>query len=132
MVNIVEISYDIWSNNACHCQSIGAPTLEEVVDSISRLDAKHYTLATIKLSSGDEMTVGGGDSGRYVVYIESSGRFFSLCGDDRSENIYYINIGGQVGDYNVAFVVNLPQALQAATAFYRTGSADQAMQWQNQ
>jgi hypothetical protein len=64
------------------------------------------------------MAVGGGDSGRYVVYATfDNANFFTLLSLDQSEGKLLLFVAGQEGDYDKEIVVDLQSALTAAKTF---------------
>jgi Immunity protein Imm1 len=86
----------------------------------------------VTLGAGGEshLTVGGGSSNRYVVYLTFDNlHFLNLLSRDRADKMVTLFVGGQDGPFPDNTVVDLTLALRAAKAFAQTGQPDPSCKW---
>ena len=106
-------------------------TDSDIETAIERLDGEEFTTVVVNGPAPAHMAVGGGDSGRYIVYATFDNRsFFNLVGDPNLEGVEEMNVGGQSGDYPARTIIDRPRAIAAALTFARTGNLDANMKWE--
>jgi hypothetical protein len=108
------------------------PSWQDIEATINALDGKLRTVITIGGEGEAHMAVGGGSSGRYVVYATfDNANFFTLLSSDRSEGKLLLFVAGQEGDYDKKIVVDLQSALTAAKTFAEHGKVDTTLEWRD-
>jgi hypothetical protein len=126
------LTRDFWDCAACRTYLVERPSWRVIEEAIRALDGKHRTLVTIAGGKVAHMTIGGGASGRYVVYgTFDNDHFCTLTSSDQSDNKLLLFIGGQEGDYTREIVVDLVRALRAAETFAISGQMDATLPWRN-
>jgi len=78
------------------------------------------------------MIVAGSWEDLYLVNAtKDNSDFWSLVDPDGSTNKRMVFVGGQDGEYEERMFVPLPQALEAARTFYKTGEFDPSLNWES-
>lgn len=76
------------------------------------------------------MAIGGGDSGRYIVYATPDNlTFYKLINPQAPSGRCSLVAGGQRADYELRLCVGLQEALRAAKVYAETGRHDPALKW---
>lgn len=124
---------DKWTDVYCDEEEITKPSLSDIDDVITALDANVRTFVSLYGQDGTYLAIGGG-SGQYVVYASiCNEQLWNLLSDkDAGKDIVLLNAGGQEGDFPVRQVVSKLQALQAARTFSLTGQLDTNLLWEKQ
>jgi Immunity protein Imm1 len=101
-----------------------------IENAINRLDGREYTMVVIGGEPPTHLAIGGGGSGRYIVYATFDNmRFFNLIGNPTLEGSETLFIGGQPGDYPRNTIVSHSQAVAVAITFSCTGRLDSDFGW---
>jgi len=112
--------------------SIERPAWNDIEKAIRRLDGN--TCSLLVLGIGDpvpHMAIGGGDAGKYTVYVTPDNwTFHSLVNSHAQAGRSYLVAGGQLGDYANKHVVGLEDVLRAAHAYAETGGLDPGLLWE--
>jgi Immunity protein Imm1 len=112
---------DHWIGVRSRETAIEAPTEEQLLDAVRRLDGHQRTLVSCNLLDGRNFMVGGGPT-HYVVCLgdPETQHYDTLPGAGGDEWIA-IRAGGQDGDYPAKEVVDRAQALEAASRVWHAG-----------
>jgi hypothetical protein len=100
----------------------------ELADAVGRLDGHNTTAVTVG-AFGNELLIGGGDEGNYIVTVFRDGMPFSLVGDRQAGGVRMMVIGGQLIPQPEQYLVGPERALAVARYFARTGQLDQSESW---
>lgn len=103
------------------------PSVEDVSQSVQRLDQERYSCIPLRRVSGEHLMVGGG-RGLYVCYFSAGDDvFWSLVGSCSLHQKIGIVVGGQLGEYLSSLVVTADAAIEAAVFFALNGSMSPQM-----
>ncbi len=98
---------------------------------LENLDGQRRTLVMLRNDGDANLVVGGGQSGKYVVYATFDNRSFQILARDlESESMITVNAGGQAGEYPARWVVGISDAMQAALRFALDGVLDPSLIWE--
>jgi Immunity protein Imm1 len=128
---IKNLSTDLWGGPAeVEDDDIPAPSWQQIEAAIRALDGKRRTMVTLCADGESHLTVGGGSSNRYVVYMTfDNTKFLNLMAGDRGDKTVTLFVGGQDSLFSDDTVVDLTLALRAAKAFTETGQPDPSCKW---
>jgi hypothetical protein len=109
------------------------PGWTEIEAAIRRLDGKTCSLVVIAFGDSDapHMAIGGGGSGKYLVYGTLDNMTFrNLINPAAPIGRCFLVAGGQRGEYAEKHCVGLSDALRAAKTYAETGQYDSALRWE--
>lgn len=111
-----------WDEGDEESESVG-PSSGEVSACAQALDGMSRTLVTIYRGEA-HLAVGGAASTGMVVYCTFDNEvFWQLVGDPGAQGVVAVAAGGQEGEYEARFRVQIAAAIEAAVEFLATGTA---------
>jgi hypothetical protein len=129
-VYIREVQFDDWrstDDEGSIIQDADERTLERL---INRLDGKRFTLVILRGPGEDQLAIGGGLEGRYVMYqTRDNETFWEPSRESAPDERVVLVVGGQTGEYPARQVVGSQEAIAAATEYARKGSLTTAVRW---
>ncbi|ALX13165.1 hypothetical protein P350_17265 [Burkholderia cepacia JBK9] len=105
----------------------------QVIAAFERLNGIDRSTLVFDASDATVMTIGGGNDGRYVVFIASEidAVLLNLATPEApADETIELVTGGQRGGYPAQQCVDRATATQAAVYFVSTGGADPRLCWQ--
>jgi hypothetical protein len=124
-------SVEKWVGNRNEGELIENPDWNQIEAAICELDGKSKTLVTLGVDDETYMTIGGGESGKYVVSVTFDNiSFHNLVDLSKSDKTEKLVIGGQEGIYPAKICVDLLRCLLAARTFAELGKLDSLLVWQ--
>lgn len=127
---VTALSIDLWDGVTDEGDDIPAPSWQQIEAAIRDLDGKRRTIVTLAAEAESHLTIGGGSSNRYVVYMTFDNmEFHNLLSGDRAEQVVKLFVGGQDGLYPDNTVIDITLALKAARGFAETGQPDPSCKW---
>jgi Immunity protein Imm1 len=130
---VLNLSTENWVDNQDEGELIENPTWSQIEQAIRELDGKTKTLVT--LGAGDEcyMSIGGGESGKYLVNVTFDNlSFHNLVVPSKSDALEKLVVGGQEGNYSAKMRVNLEMAILASQTFTAAGKLEMSMPWEEE
>jgi Immunity protein Imm1 len=106
------------------------PNWNQIETAIRELDGKSKTLVTL---GADDiyMSIGGGNSGKYVVTATFDNmNFYTLVDLSKPNQIEKLVVGGQEGNYQAKMCIDLLRCLLAARTFAQSGKLDNLLTWE--
>ena len=90
----------------------------QIEKGIRELNGTSKTFVTLGADDGCYMSIGGGESGKYIVNVTFDNvSFYNLVDPSKPDAIEKLVIGGQEGNYSAKMCVKLETALLAAQTF---------------
>jgi hypothetical protein len=130
MMYVKALEYDCWKGAVKIDKKRNHPSIEEIKNSINSIDGVECQGVILFGKEENDLAVGGGAHGKYVVYYSSAnGEIFTLLSDGASEDVCTLLVGGQEGRYRGNIVVNLESVLTAVRTFTKTGKLDSKLKW---
>jgi hypothetical protein len=128
---VKKLSTDLWGGPTdVEDDDVLFPSWPQIEAAIRALDGERRTMVTLGADGESHLTVGGGSSNRYVVYLTFDNmHFLNLLSRDRADKMVTLFVGGQDGPFPGNTVVDLTLALRAAKAFAGTGQPDPSCKW---
>lgn len=130
---VERLTTDNWTGALNHKEEVLNPDLETIEAAIRALDGERRTLVTLRGAGDHHLAVGGGEEGKFIVYITSDNESFLVAINpamqDASGTIL-LCAGGQEGDFPVRQVIGVAESLAAARSFAVTGSPAESVTWQ--
>jgi hypothetical protein len=124
-------SLEKWVGNRNEGEFIENPEWSQIEVAIRELDGKSKTLVTLGADDETYMTIGGGESGKYVVSVTFDNiSFHNLVDLSKSDKTEKLVIGGQEGIYPAKICVDMLRCLLAARTFAELGKLDSLLVWQ--
>jgi hypothetical protein len=124
------LSTDCWQGTESKTNLVSDPSWQDIENAIKDLDGKVRTSAALHGEGEAHLAVGGGSSGRYLVYATSDNRHFStLTNGQAARSKVQLYIGGQFGEYTDNLIVDIASALTAARSFAESGELDPTVPW---
>lgn len=121
---------DNWVANKNEELFIETPNIAQVETAIRNLDGKAKTLVILEQTEDAHMAIGGGECGKYIVYVTFDNiNFYNLYDPSKEEGTELLVVGGQRGDYSSKMCVSLDLALQTAKGFFETCQLDSSTFW---
>ena len=125
------------------CQPKGKAKIQSVFDEraayrqiekgIRELKGTSKTFVTLGADDGCYMSIGGGESGKYIVNITFDNvSFHNLVDPSKPDAREKLAVGGQEGNYSARMCVNLETALLAAQTFTVSGELQRALSWEEE
>lgn len=120
-----------WVGNRNEGELIENPDWSQIETAIRQLDGKSKTLVTLGADDETYMTIGGGESGKYVVSVTFDNiDFHNLVDLSKPDETEKLVVGGQEGIYPAKICVNLLHCLLAARTFAESGKLDSLLTWE--
>ena len=130
---VLYLSVEKWVGNRNESDFIENPDWSQIEASIHELDGKSKTLVTLGADDDTYMTVGGGESGKYVVSVTFDNiSFHNLVDLSKPDATEKLVVGGQEGIYPAKICVDLLRSLLAARTFAESGELDRLLVWQEE
>ena len=133
---IDQLTICVWEGRRCRHVDIASPTWEQVEAAVRALNGCDRNDLYLTPDGADPETylcVGGG-AGQYVVFGSIGNETFPTVvsqAESRTDNARLM-IGGQEGLYPLRWVVDLPEAICAARAFWQSGQfRGGSLTWEN-
>jgi hypothetical protein len=124
------LEFDCWKEGVGIEKKKANPSIDEVEEAINSIDGTECQGVIFFGEGESHLAVGGGASGRYVVYYSSeSGEIVTLLSGGSNEEVFTLLIGGQEGIYPGNVIVDLQKVLIAVRAFSAAGKLDSKLQW---
>ena len=124
------LSTEKWVGNRNEGDLIENPNWNQIEAAIRDLNGKNKTMVTL----GDDdtyITIGGGESGKYVVSVTFDNmNFHNLVHSSKPNQVEKLVAGGQEGLYPAKMCVDLLHALLAARTFAEAGRLDPLLSWE--
>jgi hypothetical protein len=128
---VIDLSVEKWVGNRNEDEFIENPDWNQIEAAIRELDGKSKTLVTLGVDDETYMTIGGGESGKYIVSVTFDNiSFHNLVDLSKSDGTEKLVVGGQEGIYPAKICVDLLPCLLAARTFAESGKLDQLLSWQ--
>ena len=130
---VLDLSVEKWVGNRNESDFIENPDWSQIEAAIHELDGKSKTLVTLGVDEETYMTVGGGESGKYVVSVTFDNiSFHNLVDLSKPDATEKLVVGGQEGIYPAKMCVDLLRCLLAARTFAESGELDRLLVWQEE
>ena len=128
---VKNLSTDLWGEPTdVEDDDVPRPSWPQIETAIRALDGKRRTMVILGADGESHLTVGGGSSNRYVVYMTFDNmQFLNLMSRDRADKTVRLFVGGQDGLFPDNSVVDIALALRAAKTFAETGQPDPLCKW---
>jgi hypothetical protein len=128
---VVDLSVEKWVGNRNQGEFIEHPDWNQIEAAIRELDGKSRTLVTLGVDDETYMTIGGGESGKYVVSVTFDNiSFHNLVDLSKPDETEKLVVGGQEGIYPAKMCVDLLRCLLAARTFAESEKLDSLLVWQ--
>ena len=112
--------------------SVQRPNWREIESAIRRLNGENCSLVILGVGEPPvpHMAIGGGASGRYIVYATKDNLSFQqLTNPAALSGKCTVVAGGQSAEYEWRFCVGLGEALRAARTYAESGECESALAW---
>ncbi|MEG4323233.1 MULTISPECIES: Imm1 family immunity protein [unclassified Microcoleus] len=130
---VLNLSAENWVGNQDECELIESPTWNQIEKALRDLNGKTKTLVTLGADDESYMSIGGGESGKYIVNITFDNvSFYNLVEPSKPDAIEKLVVGGQEGNYSAKMCVNLETALLAAQTFTASGELQRSLSWEEE
>ena len=130
---VLNLSAENWVGNQDEGDLIESPTWNQIEQAIRELDGKSKTLVTLGADDECYLSIGGGESGKYIVNVTFDNvRFQNLVDPSKPDAIDKLFVGGQEGNYSAKMCVNLETALLAAKTFTASGKLETSLFWEEE
>jgi Immunity protein Imm1 len=128
---VSDMTVENWIGNKDEGELIDNPNWHQIETAIRELDGKSKTLVTLGADEETYMSIGGGQSGKYVVTVTFDNiKFYTLVDLSKSDEIQTLVVGGQESEYPAKMCVDLLRCLLAARTFTESGKLDSLLTWQ--
>jgi hypothetical protein len=128
---VSDLSIEKWVGNTNEGEFIENPDWSQIEAAIRELDGKSKTLVTLGVDDETYMTIGGGESGKYVVSVTFDNiNFHNLVDLSKPDGTEKLVVGGQEGIYPAKMCVDLLRCLLAARTFAESEKLDSLLSWQ--
>lgn len=105
----------------------------QIEQGIRELNGTSKTLVTLGADDEFYMSIGGGESGKYIVNITFDNvSFHNLVVPSQTDAIEKVVVGEQEGNYSARMCVNLETALLAAQTFTVSGQIQISLSWEEE
>jgi hypothetical protein len=105
----------------------------QIEQGIRELNGTSKTLVTLGADDECYMSIGGGESGKYIVNITfDKVSFHNLVVPSQTDAIEKVVVGEQEGNYSARMCVNLETALLAAQTFTVSGQIQISLSWEEE
>ncbi|WP_174939763.1 Imm1 family immunity protein [Burkholderia lata] len=124
---------ETYIGNRSHVTEAQCDSVAQAISAVDRLNGRDRSTVSFETSDGVVMTIGGGNDGRYVVFIASSfdAELLSLTTPEAPmEEAIELVAGGQRGSYPAQECVDRMTTAKAVAYFVSSGLADPQLCWQ--
>jgi len=124
---------ETYIGNRSHVTEARCDSVAQAIAAVDRLNGRDRSTVAFESSDGVVMTIGGGNDGRYVVFIASSldAVLLNLTTPEAPmEETIELVAGGQRGSYPARECVDRVKAAKAVAYFVSSGRADPQLCWQ--
>lgn len=130
---VLNLSTENWVGNNDEGKLIENPTWIQIEQAIRELDGKTKTLVTLGADDECYMSIGGGESGKYLVNVTFDNLgFHNLVDPSKPDATEKLVVGGQKGNYSAKMCVNLEMAILAAQTFTTSGKLEMSLSWEEE
>lgn len=127
----LDLSVEKWVGNRNEREVIKNPRWSQIEAAIRELDGKRKTLVTLGADGEAYMSIGGGESGKYIVSVTFDNiDFQNLIDSSQPDATEKLVVGGQEGIYPAKMCVDLLPCLLAARTFSASGQLDRLLCWE--
>ncbi|HEY9850394.1 MAG TPA: Imm1 family immunity protein [Leptolyngbyaceae cyanobacterium] len=128
---VSNLSIENWIDNRDKGEFIENPNWNQIESAIRDLNGKNKTLVTLGADEETYMTIGGGESEKYIVNVTFDNiSFTNLVDLSKPEKIEKLVVGGQEGNYPAKLCIDLQTSLLAAKKFAELGQLEQSVSWE--
>lgn len=128
---VLDLSVEKWVGNKNESDFIENPNWSQIEAAIRELDGKSKTLVTLGADEDTYMTIGGGESEKFVVSVTFDNiSFHNLVDLSKQNGTEKLIVGGQEGIYPAKMCVDLLSCLLSARTFAESGKLDSLLSWQ--
>ncbi len=128
---VLDLSVEKWVGNKNEGYVEDNPNWRQIETAIRELDGKSKTLVTLGAEDDTYMSIGGGESGKYVVTVTFDNiNFQNLIDSTKPDKLEKLVVGGQEGTYQNQMCVDLNTVLLVAKTFAELGELEQSVFWQ--
>ncbi|RFS15745.1 hypothetical protein [Emticicia sp. C21] len=130
-MQVKSLIVDIETENSIFYEKIENPTLQDVLQSVDRLNGKDITMLNLLCKEENHLLCVGGGKEDYILFITfDNENFDSLCDESKSSSKEKeLIIGGQLGEYPENLCNSKPEVIKAITYFFETGKPNPALSW---
>ncbi|KYC40446.1 hypothetical protein WA1_26330 [Scytonema hofmannii PCC 7110] len=122
---------DMSVGNKNEGELIENPSWNHIETAIRELNGKSKTLVTLGADDEMYMSIGGGESEKYIVTVTFDNlSFYSLVDSSKPNITEKLVVGGQEGIYPAKMCVDLLRCLLAARTFTELGKLDPLLSWE--
>lgn len=133
MLFVKKITEDFWKENECSDRTYECKSLDEVLQSVRKLNGQERTIVHLLGADDMSLTIGGGNEGKYIVYATLDDTFYSLINPNASnKDTTQIVAGGQEGDYLLKQCLSLDTVIKACQEFVISGKLSQSLSWEEE
>ncbi len=130
---VLNLSAENWVGNQDEGDLIESPTWSQIEQAICELDGKTKTLVTLGADDECYLSIGGGESGKYIVNVTLDNvSFHNLVDLSKPDTIEKLVVGGQADNYPAKMCVTLETALLAAKTFTVSGELQISLSWEEE
>ena len=134
MLAVKRIAIDDWKGTNSHDRKWECTRVEDAEDAVRSLNGQNRTMVELRVDDTTYMTIGGGNEGKYVCYIESQTnsmqRFHNLCNcNAKPGKLVAVVAGGQRGEYKPRLCCDLTCVLTAVRYFVMHGLPAPDLEW---
>lgn len=128
---VLDLSIENWNGNKNQEIFLENPNLQQIETEIKQLDGKSKTLLTLGATEDIYMSIGGGQSGQYIVNVTFDNyTFYNLVNPNKIDKIQKLTVGGQQGEYPEKMLIDLATALLASRIFAESGKLEESLFWE--
>ncbi|MUH01259.1 hypothetical protein F7734_56925 [Scytonema sp. UIC 10036] len=128
---VLNMSVEKWVGNKNEGELIENPNWSKIEAAIRELNGKSKTLVTLGADDEMYMSIGGGESEKYIVTVTFDNlSFYSLVDSSKPNITEKLVVGGQEGIYPAKMCVDLLRCLLAARTFTELGNLDLLLCWE--
>lgn len=130
---LIYLSVEKWVGNKNEGYVIDNPNWIQIETAISELDGKSKTLVTMGADDDTYMSIGGGESGKYIVTVTFDNiNFQNLIDSTKQDQLEKLVVGGQQGTYQTKMCVDLNTVLLVAKTFAELGKLESSVYWEEE
>lgn len=115
---------------SCESKEYGCNSEKDALIAIRNLNGKDTTLVVIEKDENNSLTIGGGNDGRYVCYVDQGLKILNLIRRVNTNGTVCIVAGGQRGDYPEKLCADQQMVDRAASYYFRYGDVDPDLDWE--
>ncbi|GAA6616327.1 hypothetical protein [Scytonema sp. NUACC26] len=128
---VLDMSVEKWVGNKNEGELIENPSWNHIETAIRELNGKSKTLVTLGADGETYMSIGGGESEKYIITVTFDNlSFYSLVDSSKPNITEKLVVGGQEGIYLAKMCVDLLRCLLASRTFTELGKLDPLLSWE--